>query len=143
MAQSRELESSIPQNKERLKNAHHLALMWTPNLLNPPKLINNLRHPIGEVFHTKHTQYPVDMREGIEYHVVEHRMFDKLVTVDVIHQDTFPKGIIPRLKQLFDKDFYYGHDKFFPQPFRLINRTFVSDNFDLENHVQQILDQRK
>ncbi len=142
MVIAKELESSIPQNRERFKNAHHLALMWTPNLLNPQKLLNNLRNPIGEVFHTKHTQYPIDMREGIEYHVVEHRVFKKLVTVDIIHQDSFSKGILPRLKQLFDKDFYYGHDKFFPQPFKLIDRTFVKDGFDLENHVQQILKQK-
>lgn len=50
-----EIASSVPKEGLKLKNVHHLPLMWTPNLLHPRKLAANLRHPIGEVFHTSHT----------------------------------------------------------------------------------------
>lgn len=134
-----EFISSVDQEGAKFKNIHHLALMWTPNLLNPHKLGANLRHPIGEVFHTKHTQYPIELKEGIEYHIVEHRMFNKLTTVDIVHVDEFPKGFMARLKQLFDRNFYYGHDKYFPKPFKLVNRTFVDKDFDLRSHIENIL----
>ncbi len=104
---------SFPK-RPKLKDASHLFLMWTPNILNPGKLAANVRHPLREVFHTSHRQYPIDMKEGIEYYVVEHRRFTKLETVDVVRQDVFAKGLIPRVKQLFDRNFYYGHDQHFP-----------------------------
>ncbi len=69
---STEKVSLTPKEKSKLKNAHHLILMWTPNLLNPHKLAANIRHPLREVFHTSHKQYPVEMKEGVEYYIVKH-----------------------------------------------------------------------
>ncbi|KKR77004.1 MAG: hypothetical protein UU21_C0001G0058 [Candidatus Levybacteria bacterium GW2011_GWA2_40_8] len=123
----------------RLRNAYHILLLWTPNIFHPQKLAANIRHPIGEVIHTSHKQRPVEMKEGVEYHVVEHRLVGKLVTVDVVTPTTFPKGIIPRVRQLFDIRFYYGHDRDFPHPFMLVNRTFVTAGFDQQTHLQRVL----
>lgn len=135
-----EIVSNVPQEGLRWKNAHHILFMWTPNVLHPRKLAANLRHPIHEVIHTSHKQYPVEMKEGVEYHVVEHRLGERLVTVDVVTPDTFPKGIIARTKQLFDTKFYYGHDKYFPEPFRLVNRAFVNNGFNQEEHIRGVID---
>ena len=120
-------------------NAYHLLLLWTPNILNPHKLKANLRHPIGEMFHTNHKQRPVKVRRGVAYYVVEHRLFGHLVTVDVVRATTFAKGILPRIQQLFDRNFYYGHDKDFPQPFILIDRKFVVCNFRVKSHLKKLL----
>lgn len=137
---STELTSSVPNEGLRWKNAHHVVLMLAPNILHPIKLAANLRRPIHEFVHTNHKQYPVEMREGVEYHVVEHRLLGRLVTVDVVTPDAFPRGLLPRVKQLFDRKFYYGHDKYFPQPFRLVNREFVNERFNQEEHVRGVMD---
>ncbi len=123
----------------KLRNAHNLLLLWTPNILNPHKLFANLRHPIHEVFHTNHKQRPIERKKHAQYYVVEHRLRDRLVTVDVVSPTQFPKGLIPRVKQLFDRNFYYGHDRDFPQPFTLINRTFVRGEFNEENYSKRIV----
>lgn len=119
----------------RWNNLHHLLLLWTPNILNPHKLIANLRHPIGEIFHTNHKQRPVKKTDETQYYIVEHKLFGKLVTVDVVIPTTFPQGIIPRIKQLFDRRFYYGHDRDFPHPFILVNRIFVDDKFNRDEYL--------
>lgn len=126
-----------------LRNAHNLLLLWTPNIFNPYKLLANLRHPIGEVIHTNHKQKPIEKKERAQYYVVEHRLFEKLVTVDVITPTTFPKGFVPRIRQLFDKNFYYGHDRDFPQPFTLINRTFVAGRFNEKDYSKKIVRSHK
>lgn len=130
---------SFPQQRSKLKDASHLFLMWAPNLLNPNKLVTNIRHPFREGIHTSHKQYPVEMKEGIEYYAVEHRRFNKLETIDIVKQDAFAKGLIPRIKQLFDRNFYYGHDKYFPQPFRLVDRAFIKAGFNEEVHLRKVL----
>lgn len=122
----------------RWNNFHHLLLLWTPNILNPHKLIANLRHPVGEVFHTNHKQRPVKKTEETQYYIVEHRLFGRLVTVDVVVPTTFSKGIVSRVKQLFDKRFYYGHDRDFPHPFILVNRRFVDDEFSQEDYLRKM-----
>lgn len=113
--------------------------MCAPNFLNPRKLAANMSHPLREVFHTSHKQYPIEMEERTEYYIVEHIRFNKLETVDVVRSDIFSKGLIPRVKQLFDRKFYYGHDKYFPQPFRLVDRAFVRDGFNQEEHLRKVL----
>ena len=143
MALSREIVSNIPQEGHRLNNIHHLGLLYVPQVLNPQKLLLNLRHPIGEGFHTSHNQYPVDIIEDLEYHVVEHKLFKNIVTVDVVHQDSFAEGLVERARQLFRMDFYYGHVKFFPQPFKLVDRTFVGKGFNLDGHVEEVLKREK
>lgn len=117
-----------------------LLLMWTPNIFNPNKLIDNITNPIGEVFHTKHIQYPV--KDDPSKYIVEHKLFGKLVTVDLVERDRFRNGPILRLKQLFDRRFYYGHAQEFPKAFRLISRTFVQnpEEFDVQEHAKRILD---
>ena len=112
-------------------------LMMTPNVLNLRKLVSNIRHPIHEILHTRHVQYPIAMEEGVEYHVVEHKLGPKLVTIDVIKPTPLARGVIPRMKQLFDSRFYYGHAEYFPQPFELVDRTFVRKGFDKEKHLQK------
>ena len=125
----------IKKGGVRLANAHHLLLMALPNILNPHKLAVNIRHPIHEVFHTGHSQYPLG--ESATY-VVEHVLFERLVTVDVIEEDTFPKGFIPRARQLFRRDFYYGHCEYFPQPFRLVERKYINGgDFNLKEYLEQ------
>lgn len=137
------LEDSIPTTTEHMgltfKNAPHLLLMIAPNLLHPGKLLNNLRHPVGEVLHTKHVQYPVE--EANEVYAVEHKLFGRLVTVDIVKRDRFRKGYLLRLRQLFDRRFYYGHAQYFPKPFRLVDRTFIDDpnSFDVDSHVKKII----
>jgi hypothetical protein len=124
----------------RPSNAYNLLLLWAPNIFNPRKLVANLRHPIGEVFHTNHKQRPFAIKKGTPYYVVEHRLFGHLVTVDVVIPTTFPKGLLPRIKQLFDRKFYYGHDKDFPQPFMLVNRTFVDEcEFNEKTHLRSLV----
>ena len=76
-------------NGIKIENAAHLLMMWTPNVLNPHKAIENLKHPIYEVFHTKHKQYPIG--EGSLF-IVEHILFNHLVTVDVVERSTFAEG---------------------------------------------------
>ncbi|MBI2621342.1 MAG: hypothetical protein HYW63_01690 [Candidatus Levybacteria bacterium] len=125
----------------RWNNLHHLLLLWTPNIFNPYKLIANLRHPIGEVFHTNHKQRPVKRTDETQYYIVEHRLFGRLVTVDVVIPTTFQKGIILRIKQLFNRRFYYGHDRDFPRPFILVNRTFVNDDFDQKRFLKRMWDE--
>ncbi len=122
-----------------LKNGFHLLLMWAPNIFHPKKLLNNLRHPIGEVLHTRHEQYSVEGNP--EVYAVEHELFGRLVTVDIVRRSRFPKPLLLRMKQLFNGDFYYGHAEYFPEAFRLIDRTFVEDgaNFDVEGHVKKIV----
>lgn len=127
----------------RWNNAHHLLLLWTPNILNPHKLFANLRHPIGEVFHTNHKQLPLERKKRAEYYVVEHRLLDKLVTVDVVTPTSFSNGLVLRIKQLFDRNFYYGHDKDFPQPFILVNRTFVEGGFNEKDYSKKIVGSHK
>ncbi len=127
--------------KGNLKNVLHLLLMWTPNILNPSKAFSNLRNPVGEVIHTKHSQYLVEENNpSKDIYVVEHLLRGKLVTVDLVRRDRFPKPWLLRLKQLFEKDFYYGHAQYFPQPFRLIDRTFVSEEpFDIKEYAKKVL----
>lgn len=129
---------AFPTSKKRTKiiDASYLLLMWLPNVLNPRKSIANLRHPVHEVTHTTHKQYPID---GDSLHAVEHLLFNRLVTIDVIERDVFQKGLISRTKQLFRADFYYGHGQYFPQPFRLVDRTFVKKGiiFDREEHLRR------
>ncbi len=72
------------------------------NIFNPHKLVANLRHPIGEVFHTNHKQKSLIKSNRPDYYIVKHRLFGKLVTVDIVMPTTFQKGLIPRVKQLFD-----------------------------------------
>lgn len=138
-----EISSIAPNEGLKWKNAHHLVFMWTPNVLHLKKLAANLRHPIHEIIHTNHKHYPVEMKEGVEYHIVEHRLLGRLVTVDVVTPDVFSNGVVPRLRQLFNRDFYYGHDKYFPQPFKLVNRVFVTDGFNQEEHVRKVIDNSK
>ncbi len=124
--------------KVKAKNTSHLFLMWLPNIFNPHKLIANIRHPINEVFHTKHNQYPV----GDSFHIVEHVLFNRVVTVDVVEKSEFPRGLANRTRQLFKRDFYYGHDQYFPEPFKLVNRTFIKKGvvFDRQEHASQFKD---
>lgn len=124
-------------SQKKSDRIEYALLMWTPNLLNPKKLASNLRHPVHEVLHTSHRQYPITMEEGVEYHVVEHKLGPKLVTIDIVKPSKFAKGVVPRMKQLFDSKFYYGHSQYFPQPFKLINRTFVRKGFDKEKHLRK------
>ena len=122
-------------------NAKNLLIMWAPNILNLYKLTANIRHPIGEVIHTSHKQRPVAMVDGIEYDVVEHRLGKKLVTIDVVALDTYRDGLFPRARQIFGRRFYLGHDKDFPQPFWLVNRTLVKpgSGFDKDAHVREVV----
>ena len=106
-----------------LNNIHHFLLMLTPNIFSP-KLIDNLRHPIGEWIHTSHKQFPID-NEGS--YVVEHYLGERLVTVDLVKQDEWKTGM-GCIAQLFAKDFYYGHDKFFPYVFKLQGRYYFPEN---------------
>lgn len=115
----------------------YLLLMWAPNVLNPQKLASNLRHPVHEVLHTHHIQHPITMKEGVEYHVVEHKLGPKLVTIDVVKPTPLARGVIPRIKQLFGKRFYFGHAEYFPEPFELVDRTFVRKGFDKEEHLKK------
>jgi hypothetical protein len=121
-------------------NAKNLLIMWAPNLFGP-KIFNNIRHPIGEVIHTNHKQRSVAMVDGVEYDVVEHRLGERLVTIDVVALDSYREGLFPRVRQIFDRRFYMGHDRDFPQAFRLINRTFVKpgSGFDKDAHVREII----
>jgi hypothetical protein len=136
-------ETTIPREGLSFRNSHHLGLMWTPNIFHPVKLASNIRHPIGEVLHTRHTQEPVELREGTEYHLVEHYFGRKLVTVDIVTPQAQQQGM-DRFKQLMQRDFYYGHADFFPQPFRLINRTFVnSSSFDITEYVDGVMKNEK
>lgn len=134
-----EFRSSISYKGLDWSNAHHLPLVLAPNVLNPAKLLANLRNPVNEFLHTSHKQYPVELKENTEYHLVEHRLGEDLVTVDIVVPQRFASGYINRARQLFETDFYYGHDKYFPQPFRLIDRTFVSDGFDVEEYIQEVM----
>ncbi len=129
----------VSQKRSKFKYVPHLFLMWAPNLLNPHKLAANVRHPFREVLHTSHRQYPVEMKEGIEYHVIEHRRFGKLETVDVVQSSTFSRGLIPRAKQLFSREFYYGHDKYLFQPFKLVDRTFVRDGYNQGEYLRKLI----
>ena len=88
--------------------------MVTPNLLNPRKLAANVRHPLREVFHTSHKQYPIEMKEGVEYHIVEHRRFSKLETVDVVSSDTFAKGLVHGLSNCLIQAFTMDTINIFP-----------------------------
>ncbi|MBI4097252.1 MAG: hypothetical protein HY428_02435 [Candidatus Levybacteria bacterium] len=135
-----EIRSTVPREGLQWKNAHHVVLMLAPNILHPIKLAANLRHPIHEFVYTSHKQYAVDMREGVEYHVVEHNFLGRLVTLDVVTPDSFPRGFVPRVKQLFDRRYYYGHGRYFPQPFMLVNRTFVTDGFNQEEYIREVID---
>lgn len=121
--------------KRKFDKSGHLLLMWTPNFLNPNKLASNMRHPVFEVTHTSHVQYK--MEEGAEYYVVEHKVFRKVVTVDIVEPSSFERRFVPRIKQLFDRSFYYGHAEYFPKPFKLVNRTFVRKGFDKKMHLQK------
>jgi len=123
------------------RNIWCLAAMWGPNLLKFDKLRRNLGDPIGEVIHTSHKQRPVAMVDGIEYDVVEHYLRGKLRTIDVIAADSYREGIFPRIRQIFDSRFYMGHDRDFPNAFRLINRTIVKSGsgFDKDAHVRDVI----
>jgi hypothetical protein len=125
----------------RLKNAPNLFIMWAPNILNPHKLTANILHPVGEVIHTSHKQRKVAMIEGVEYDVVEHRLGKRLVTFDVVALDSYQRGLFARARQIFNRKFYLGHEKDFPQPFRLVNRTFVKpgSGFDKDAHVREVI----
>ena len=65
MTVSSERASSVSEERSGWKSTHHLVLMVIPNLLNPRKLVANIRHPLREVFHTSHKQYPIEMNEGL------------------------------------------------------------------------------
>ncbi len=123
------------------RNSPNLIILWAPNVLNPYKLKANVLHPVGEVIHTSHKQHRVGMIEGVEYNVVEHRLGKRLVTIDVVALDQYRQGFFARMRQIFDRRFYLGHDRDFPQPFTLINRTFVRDGsgFDKDAHVNTVL----
>ncbi len=140
-----EINSAIPKEGLRWRNAYHLPLMWLPNVVNPRKLIRNLHAPITEVLHTSHIQYPVAMEEGIEYFVVEHRLGAMDITVDVVTPDVFPKGLVSRVRQLFDPKFYYGHADYFPHPFKLVDRTDAGkiEFGKKEEHVRKVIAQQQ
>lgn len=138
-----EIESKIPTRGVRVDNAYHLALVWTPNILNPHKLLANVTNPVGEVLHTRHNQYPVEIIRGQEYHVVEHMLLNKLTTVDIIRESVFASGFLPRIKQLMGRDFYYGHDKYFPEPFQLVDRTFIGSGFHMGRHLEKLFESLK
>ncbi len=121
----------------RLRNAHHLLLMMLPNLFNLFKLVANIRHPIYEVIHSSHNQYQIN---GSSLYVVEHFLFGRLVTVDVVEIDSFPLGLIKRALQLFKRDFYYGHCEYFPQPFRLLDRKYVRrEDFSIDKYLERFI----
>jgi len=98
----------------------YVGLVVLPNILNPWKLASNLRHPIHEVLHTKHRQYPAEGYPGL--YVVEHEFFGRVVTIDIV--ETKPElsdlGDLVGLvlpKDLFRRDFYVGHADYFPERF--------------------------
>ncbi len=120
----------------RLERIVHVPLLVLPNILNPYKLVTNLRHPIHEVLHSQHEQYPIG-DQGL--HVVKHEFLGRVVTVDLIKETEFAEGFIPRLRQLFSRDFYYGHCEYFPRPFRLVDRSYMSTNGgDFDQHVRNL-----
>lgn len=125
------------------ENVWNLLIMVTPNILNRRKLRANLRHPIGEVIHTKHTQTRLAMVAEREYDMVEHWLGKKLVTVDIVVLTSYKRGLIAKAKQIFDDKFYLGHDKDFPQPFELVHREFVrsGSGFDRDAYAQSVLNQ--
>jgi hypothetical protein len=123
------------------KNVWCLGAMWLPNAANPYKLWLNLSDPIGQMIHDSHKQHPVAMVDGIEYDMVEHYLRGKLRTIDVVARDEYRQGFLPRVRQIFDRRFYMGHDRNFPQAFRLINRTIVKpgSGFDKDAHVREVV----
>jgi len=123
------------------RNVWWLAVMWLPNAANPWKLKKNLSDPFGEMIHDSHKQHPVAMVDGIEYDVVEHFLRGKLRTIDVVARDEYRQGFLPRVGQIFDRKFYMGHDRDFPNAFRLINRTIVKSGsgFDKDAHVREVV----
>lgn len=125
------------------ENAWNLLIMAMPNLLNRRKLRANIRHPIGEVFHTSHEQIKVAMLADKEYDMVKHYLGKKLVTVDIVVLDSYRRGVLAKARQIFDDKFYLGHEKDFPQPFRLVDRHFVREGsgFDQDAYAQNILNQ--
>ena len=122
------------------QDSPQLLLMILPNLLNPRKLLNNICYPIHEVLHTKHKQYPLETHDGV--YVVEHDFLGRLVTVDFVREERFAVSPLQRLRQLFDRNFYYGHAQYFPRPFRLIERIYVQNgSFNLEEYLREISEQ--
>jgi hypothetical protein len=138
----REIQSNVPIETSKLKKAANIPLMWTPNIFSP-KLFKNLRSPFTEILHGHHRQYAVDMIEGVEYHVVEHGLGLMDMAVDVVAVDSFPQGLIPRIRQLFRQDFYYGHAQYFPQPFRLIARSGEEAIYHKEEFVNRVLEEER
>ena len=134
---SKEQSYSVENNEGlRLNNTHHLFLMILPNLLHPRKLARNVRHPIFEVLHKGQRQQPIEA--GKDRYIVEHTLFGKLVTVDIVDRDVFPEGLLARARQLFREDFYYGHNEYFTQAFRLCDRTYVTGEiFNYEEHINR------
>ena len=117
--------------------------MWVPNLLHPGKLANNLKNPIGEVFHTKHSQYPLDSDSKV--FAVEHELFGRKVTLDIVKPAKFPRAWLLKTMQLFDPKFYYGHANYFPQAFELVDRTFLPKGtiFDINDYLASVATKRE
>jgi len=89
----------------------------------------------------RHTSIETQISAGVNTNPPQgcNLLFNRLVTVDVVERSAFAEGLIPRVKQLFRGDFYYGHDQYFPQPFKLIDRTFVKKGviLDREEHARK------
>lgn len=134
--------TSMMENPGGIKwsNLHHTVLLLLPNLFHPAKLWLNICHPVREWIHTSHVQYPMG-KSGV--YVVEHRLFNSLQTVDVIVLDKWADSLLDRIRQLFDFNFYYGHEKFFPEVYRRLDRTWVpTGGLDIEKHVAAVLARR-
>lgn len=127
-----------PQEKKYGKGEYaiHSILMILPNIFNPSKLRDNVTHPIREWAHSSHLQYPIDYSN---YYVVEHYVGDRLVTADLVEKaDSILTGLSRRLMRLFEFEFYYGHEDYFPQEFQLIERLYVDSNRELHEYLQKM-----
>ena len=116
----------------------HYFLMILPNILNLEKLYNNIRQPIHEFIHTYHRQY--QSKQDPSIFVVEHEFFNKLVTIDIIRRDEDSDLLMPRLKRLFASDYYYGHNEYFPNSFKLEERVYIiRTDVNLEALVKRLI----
>ncbi len=106
----------------------HWPLKIFKNFFLPRNIVKNLKNPIPETIHTSHKQHSI----GRGNYIVEHYLFDKLVTTDLIKKDPFKDNLLDVIKQVFKKDFYYGHAEYFPKPFVLIKREYINQDFNKE-----------